>query len=87
MNRDASNPLALRAAVGQWLHSANDEADIALEAALLDLGVISPVDAIESIEATYWEEIGITVTLEDGTQIQMNSTSGEVAVNRWMGDE
>lgn len=43
-DRDPADPAALAAAAAAWIRAQTDEADTAFEAALLEQGVISPID-------------------------------------------
>lgn len=66
-DRDAINPQALAEAITTWRCDRSDEADIALEASLLEHGVITPDEAIEQIEAVRngsSEIIGLFIRLE-----------------------
>jgi hypothetical protein len=66
-DRDAINPQALAEAITVWRCDRSDEADIALEAALLEQGIITPDEAIEQIEAVRngsSEIIGLFIRLE-----------------------
>ncbi|TXH51129.1 MAG: hypothetical protein E6Q97_19040 [Desulfurellales bacterium] len=59
-DHDASNPEALAQAVHAYLHAADrDEADIALEAALLKQGVMTPDETVNRIEQGAFGEIVI----------------------------
>lgn len=64
-DRDAADTQALALAIRAYIRPQirRDEADIALEAALLEQGVMAPTDAIESIET---DAYGVIVTLESG---------------------
>jgi len=66
-DRDAINPQALAEAITVWRCDRSDEADIALEAVLLEQGIITPDEAIEQIEAVRngsSEIIGLFIRLE-----------------------
>lgn len=66
-DRDAINPQALAEAITVWRCDRSDEADIALEAALLEQGIITPDEVIEQIEAVRngsSEIIGLFIRLE-----------------------
>jgi len=66
-DRDAINPQALAEAITTWRCDRSDEADIALEAALLEQGIITPDEAIEQIEAVRngsSEIIGLFIRLD-----------------------
>ena len=66
-DRDAINPEALAEAIATWRCDRSEEADIALEAALLEQGVITPDEAIEQIEAVRngsSEIIGLFIRLD-----------------------
>jgi len=75
-NRDAANPAALAEAVLCWVATGGDEADMALEAVLLEEGVICPEDAIESIESG---ADGIVITLDNMDASAINAVTGAVA--------
>lgn len=63
-DRDPIDPQALAAAVGAYRWN-SDEADIALEAVLLEQGVISPSEAIEQIELVVSDQlIGLFIRLD-----------------------
>ena len=78
MNRTPTNPEALAKAACEWLtmrvcvraatqtegQRIADEADLALEARLRDQDVISPSEAIESLDDA--EGFAVLVTLESG---------------------
>lgn len=78
-DRDAINPEALAAAVDAYRWN-SDEADIALEAVLLEQGVINPSEAIDQIEPIVSDElIGLFIRLDDGTMFGI-SRGGAVHV-------
>lgn len=52
IRRDAVNPQALAKAIATWRCDRSDEADIALEAAFLEHGVITPDDIVEEVAVT-----------------------------------
>lgn len=59
-DHDASNPEALAQAVHAYLHATySDEADIALETALLEQGVMTPDETVERIEQGAFGDIVI----------------------------
>lgn len=65
-DRDAINPEALALAVRSYIRPQirSDEADVTLEAALLEQGVMAPHEAIESIDIdTYGVIVVVEVTL------------------------
>ena len=63
-DRDAADTQALAQAVRTYVRSTDrDERDIALEAVLMEQGVMAPTEAIESIET---DAYGVIVTLESG---------------------
>lgn len=79
-DRDAIDAQTLAFAVDAWMHGNHrdgDEADIDLEAVMLDQGVINPDEVIhEFIPRTM---VGaIHVVLDDGTEFDMTS-DGRVA--------
>lgn len=65
-DRDPIDPRALAAAVTAWLTDDSDEADIALEAALLAQGVMNPSETVESFES---DAYGVLVFFEGGEVI------------------
>lgn len=70
-DRDAINPeiLAQAVAVYRWN---DDEADIALEAVLLEQGVIAPHEIVELIEPIVNERLlGLFIQLTDGTMFSV----------------
>lgn len=78
-DRNAIDVLTLAFAVDAWMHGDHrdsDEADIDLEAVMLDQGVINPGEVIhEFIPRTM---VGaIRVVLDDGTEFDM-TTDGQV---------
>lgn len=64
-DRDAADTQALALAIRAYIRPQirRDEADITLEAVLLEQGVMAPTEAIESIEIDVY---GVIVTLESG---------------------
>ena len=71
-DRDAINPQALAEAITVWRCDRSDEADIALEAALLEQGIITPDEAVEQIEAVRngsSEIIGLFIRLDNGDML------------------
>lgn len=74
-NRNATNPEAVAQAVRAHLRATNrDEADIALEAALLQQGVMTPDEVIEQIEQ---DALGAIIFFERG-DICLLDTDGDV---------
>ena len=76
---DAIDPQALAADVLVYLTTAegNDEADIALEAALLEQGVIAPHEVIAHIIADLFS---VEIHLDDGSIFEVN-ISGQVTAH------
>lgn len=69
-DRNAINPEILAQAVATYRW--NDEADIALEAVLLEQGVINPAEVIELIEPIVNEQLlGLFIQLTDGTMFSV----------------
>ena len=69
--RKAANEPRMGAAVQAWLMAQdghNEEADIALDAALLAQGITTPLEIVECIEA---EEGAVSITVDDGTTFQI----------------
>jgi len=70
-DRDAADPQIL--SIGVLLYfladETNDEADIALEASLLEQGVISPTDIVTALSREFF---GVVVRLEDGTMFAVD---------------
>lgn len=83
LDRDAADTQALVDAFIAYLTSTTpqDERDVALEAALLDQGVINPSEAIEQIETLTdgFEIIGLFIRLDDGAMFSV-SRGGAVHV-------
>lgn len=79
-DRDPIDAQTLAFAVDAWLHGNHrdgDEADIDLEAVMLDQGVIGPDDVIHEFTPVPWAA-SIHVVLDDGTEFNMTS-DGRVA--------
>lgn len=81
-SRDPVSPFALAVAIDAYLLGTGpaDERDIALEAALLEQGVLSPDDAIELLQTIHdGPEIrGVCVLLEGRTTMLAVHRSGHV---------
>jgi hypothetical protein len=98
--RDPQNPGEMRLSLIRWLDSRDaehghdqetrDEADIALEAILLDQGVINCRETVMSIHRSFWEgdapglPSGVLVVVtdaEDGesTGIYLSRTTGQIS--------
>ncbi len=77
-DRDAADPQALASDVLLYLlaDESSDEADIALEASLLEQGVISPADVVAILTREFF---GVVVHLEDGTIFAID-TFGKVFI-------
>lgn len=74
-DRDVINPEALAQAITVWRCDRSDEADITLEAVLLQQGVIAPHEAIEHIEAVRngsSEIVGLFIQLDDGAMFSID---------------
>ena len=75
-DRDAIDPQALAAAVDAYRWN-SDEADIALEAVLLEQGVISALEAIEQIEPIVNDQlIGLIIRLDTGEMFTVDREGG-----------
>jgi len=70
-DRDAADPQIL--SIGVLLYflaeTRDEEADIALEASLLEQGVVSPTDTIADLSREFF---GVVVRLEDGTMFAVD---------------
>ena len=78
-DRDAANPEALVEPIRAWLACETDEQDIALEAALLDQGVLCPQDVAMGayFEAAY---DGIAIFFDAVGLVVLVDAKGEVDV-------
>lgn len=78
-NRDAVNPNLVAEAILVWLATepGNDEADIALETALLTEGVMSPRDIVESFEGNA-DGSGVVMTLDNMDAFNIDAVTGAV---------
>lgn len=73
-DRDPTDIPTLEAALTAWVRADDeqaDEADEALRMAVLDLGMVRPDEAIQTIEgARLTTESWVVIVLEDGTEIE-----------------
>lgn len=80
-DRDAINPQALAQAVRSYIRPQirRDEADVTLEAAFLEQGVMAPHEAIEQIEI---DAYGVIVFFEHGDIILVDIRGDVASVTR-----
>lgn len=75
LDRDPIDPAVLEFAVNSWLAGPTDEDDIALEAVLLDQGVIRPDEVVHEFAQ---HAAGVHVVLDDGTEFILRESDGSV---------
>jgi hypothetical protein len=81
-DRDPADPEAVADELATWIEAQSsddeterDEADLALDAVLLEQGVICPTDTIDWIT---WEDDFVTIGLAGGEEIRISRTTGEL---------
>lgn len=74
-DRDPIDPSVVAFAVNGWIAAPSDEADIELEAVLLDQGVLSPSDVVHEFAH---HPAGMHVVLDDGTEFVLRESDGSV---------
>lgn len=82
-DRDPADPSVVADELAAWIEAQSsddeierDEADLALDAALLEQGVICPTDTIDWIT---WGDDFVTIGLASGEEIWICRTTGELA--------
>lgn len=79
---DPVDPAVLAAAVRVWLATdpEDHEADVALECALLEQGVLSLLDVVAGVSFEADEDLVLRIGLADGTWLDVEARDGRVRV-------